>query len=291
MARLLDGWRQPDLGGRARFAFTGLGSSRFAAGVVAAQLRATGVDAWVDIATAGAAGTSGGGTASSPDLVLVAISASGRTREVLDAAARHRGTSLVVAVTNDPASPLAATADVVVELHAGEETGGIACRTFRATSAALALLTGAAGTTDDLRPVIDRLARGVATPLPRDVADLLDLAPSIDVLAAPVLLGVAEQAALMLREAPRLPAHAFETGEWLHTGVYLALPGHRAVLFPGSPSDAELMHTVRRRGGEVVVIEPDEPDGHPVRRAIIDSLAAERLAVELWRRANAALAP
>ena len=56
----------------------------------------------------------------------------------------------------------------------------------------------------------------------------------------------------MLREAPRLPAHAWETADWLHTAVYLAMPGHRAVLFPGSPADAEVIDTVRRRGGEVV---------------------------------------
>ena len=37
----------------------------------------------------------------------------------------------------------------------------------------------------------------------------------------------------MLREAPRLPAHAYETGDWLHTGVYLALPGHRVAAVPG----------------------------------------------------------
>ena len=47
------------------------------------------------------------------------------------------------------------------------------------------------------------------------------------------MLGLAEQAALMLREAPRLPAVAHETGDWLHTAVYLAFPGHRALMFSG----------------------------------------------------------
>ena len=283
LARLLDGWRPPDLGGRTRFAFTGLGGSRFAAEVVAARLRVAGADAWVDIAAAE------GGTAPSPDLVFVAISASGRTREVRDAAERHRGTSLVVAVTNDPDSPLAAAAGAVVPLEAGQETAGIACRTFRATIAVLALLTGAASGVDDLRPVIERLARGVTAPVQGDLADQLDRAPSIDVLAPAPLLGVAEQGALMLREVPRLPAHAFETGDWLHTGVYLALPGHRVVLFPGSPADVEVTDTVRRRAGEVAVVEPvdDAIEPDPIRRAIVDSVATERLAATLWRRATA----
>jgi hypothetical protein len=49
--------------------------------------------------------------------------------------------------------------------------------------------------------------------------------PLATVSAAPP----ADQAVLMLREAPRLPAVAHDTGDWLHTAVYLAIPGHRVV--------------------------------------------------------------
>ena len=81
----------------------------------------------------------------------------------------------------------------------------------------------------------------------------------------------------MLREAPRLPAHAWETADWLHTAVYLALPGHRAVLFPGSPADAEVIDTIRRRGGEVIVLEEDP---------MLATATVDRLSLELWRRAS-----
>ena len=117
--------------------FAGLGSSRSAAIFVAAHLRAAGRRAWVEHASG--AGT---GTLPASDLAFVAISSSGRTPEVVEAARAHRGTSHVIAVTNRPESPLAAVADRVVALGAGEETSGIACRTFRATIAALALLGG-----------------------------------------------------------------------------------------------------------------------------------------------------
>jgi fructoselysine-6-P-deglycase FrlB-like protein len=195
----------------------------------------------------------------------------------------------VVAVTNVEASPLAAIADIVIPLHAGEEASGIACRTFRATVAALAMLSGMTEP-DGLRPAVAALRSRIdatATWLP-PMADALDGAPSIDVLADGSLLGLAEQAALMLREAPRLPAHAAETGDWLHTGVYLALPGHRALLFPGSTADDEVVATIRRRGGEVVLI-PAASDGmrDAITRALGDSVVAELLACELWRRASA----
>ncbi|MDH4142251.1 MAG: iron dicitrate transport regulator FecR, partial [Chloroflexota bacterium] len=116
-------------------------------------------------------------------------------------------------------------------------------------------------------------------------ADSLDGAPSIDVLADATRLGLAEQAALMLREAPRLPARAGETGDWLHTAVYLALPGHRALLYPGSAGDAEVIDTIVRRGGEVLRVDP-APGGSIV-SAIVDSVVAEVVGAELWQRADA----
>ena len=65
--------------------FTGLGSSRYAALSIAPRLRARGVNAWVEFASSAQAASP------APDLIVVAISASGRTPEVVDAARRHRG--------------------------------------------------------------------------------------------------------------------------------------------------------------------------------------------------------
>ena len=272
-----------------RICFAGLGSSRFGAMVVAADMQAHGRTAWVEHATGSAVGDGpGSGTQPAEDLAFVAISSSGRTTEVIEAARAHRGRSLVIAVTNRPDSPLADVADRVVTLGAGEETSGIAARTFRATIAGLALLVG----TDprDLAALPDALADRYATASAwaTSAADRLDRPPAIDVLAPAGLLGIAEQAALMLREAPRLPAHAFETADWLHVGVYLAWPGHRLVRFAGSPADAELDGVAARRGVEIVDIaaDSDGPSG-PIRDAIVRSIDAELLAVELWRRTAA----
>jgi fructoselysine-6-P-deglycase FrlB-like protein len=286
LERLLDAQvaGDPPLRGlpRGRIVFTGLGSSRYAASIVAADVRASGSSAWVEIASSSA------GSAPAADLVLIAISASGRTPEVIEVAARHRGRSLVVAVTNDAGSPLAAGADIVVPLLAGIETAGIASRTFRATIAALAILTGTPA--GDLRPAVEGLAGRISTleTSASELADGLDGAPSIDVLAEASMVGLAEQAALMLREAPRLPATAYETGEWLHTGVYLALPGHRALLYPGAAADAEVVAAVERRGGVALPVSlPGGPPASPVVRALIDSVVAELVAVELWARVAA----
>jgi glucosamine--fructose-6-phosphate aminotransferase (isomerizing) len=271
----------PALQAASRVAFTGLGSSRYAGSIAASDLRAAGRSAWVEYASSGAP------TAPGPDLALVAISASGRTAEVVAAARRHRGRSLVVALTNDPGSELASVADHVLTLHAGKEAAGIATRTFRATVAVLAMLTGRktaslASTVNELATAIEGHDQWLA-----DTADSIDGASAIDVLADAALIGLADQAALMLREAPRLPANAHDTGDWLHTAVYLALPGHRALLFPGAAADAEVIATVERRGGVVIPMPGAGAEPDPFRRTVVESVTAELLAAELWRRTSA----
>jgi glutamine---fructose-6-phosphate transaminase (isomerizing) len=276
-----------------RLVFSGLGSSRYAALTAESLLRSRGRSAWSEYAS------SGQPTAATRDLALIAISASGRTADVVEAAHRHRGTSLVVAITNDPGSPLAREADAVLPLLAGTETAGISTLTYRATLAVLGLVAGIRidrlrGTVDRLAELADSLATGIAA-----AADLLDGAPAIDILADAAALGTAEQGALMLREAPRLPAHAGETGDWLHTSVYLAWPGHLAVLYAGATADGDVVATIVRRGGQVVAVGAPIPEASviietgrreadgPFERAILESLVADRLALALWDRATA----
>ena len=242
----------PALEGRVQVVFAGLGSSRYAALDAAVLLRAAGCPAWVEFASADAA------TPPSRDVVFVAISASGKTPETVTAAERHRRTSLVVAVTNQAASPLAELADVVLPLHAGVEASGVSSRTFLATTAVLSLLSdrlrGHAADVAALRPAVEGLdavleGRGawLAT-----TADLIDGADAIGVIGPASSQGLAEQAALMFREGPRLRASAHEAVDWLHSAIYTALPGYRAVLLPGTPDAGRLAAIVAGRGGATV---------------------------------------
>lgn len=285
LARLLDGPPPAAIPAAQRICFIGLGSSRYAADVVAGALRSQGRTAWSELASGSAR------TRPAADLTLVAVSASGGTPEVIEAARRHRGTSRVIAVTNRPTSALAEAADEVVPLLAGDEASGIACRTFRATLVALAMLGGTSG---DQESTIERLPSLLAQRLRASVdwapsaAVAIDGAPAIDVLADASLLGVAEQAALMLREAPRLPAHAFETEDWLHVGIYLAWPGHVVLRLPGSDADDQVGDVETERGIRLVDAPP-LPDAatDPVSRAVLASLDAELLAADAWSRADA----
>ncbi|HET9084950.1 MAG TPA: SIS domain-containing protein [Candidatus Limnocylindrales bacterium] len=279
-------------------AFTGLGSSRYAALTAASEARRLGIPAWPELASSAAP------TPPSPGQVLVAISASGRTRETVESARRYRtGGGRVIAMTNEPASALAVEADHVLPLLAGAEGAGIATRTFRATLAVCAMLirrwADPAWAVESLRPTVARLEAVMAA---RDVwlpaaVELFEGRMAIDVLGDDADAALVHQAALMLREAPRQPAVPHDTADWLHTAVYLALPGHRALLFSGSELDGEVVDTIRRRGGETVVIgspvdgaaltiELPQSEG-PLERAIVAAVVAELLSAELWRRTTA----
>ena len=103
----------------------------------------------------------------------------------------------------------------------------------------------------------------------------------------------------MLREAPRIAAYAFDTGDWLHAGLYTLLPGDPVLLFGGAAADDAAMATAISRGGRVVVVGPalknaavsitlpDAVLADVVVRALVEPAVAELLAAELWRRSNA----
>lgn len=278
---------------------TGLGSSRYAGLTVVAGLRASGLAAWTERAAAESP------TRPSAETVVFAVSASGTTPEVVEAVRRHRTTAAVVGVTDRLGSPVATEADAVLPLLAGDEAAGVATRTYGATLAVLGLAAarlGARGpTVDELRAAVRALRRLHRSrgPVVARVADMLDGAPSIDVVAGARRPGSAAQGALLLRECPRLPAVAHDATDWAHVAIYTALPGHRTVLFSGSAADEALIRTVARRGGETVVIGerlagatrtigiPLPPDAHPIARAIVEIAAIELVAVELWARATA----
>ena len=71
-----------------------MGSSTYAAGVVAAQLRARGVDAVAELASSDLL------PPPDPRTLVVAISASGGSRETLSATSPYAGRAPLVAVTN-----------------------------------------------------------------------------------------------------------------------------------------------------------------------------------------------
>jgi fructoselysine-6-P-deglycase FrlB-like protein len=256
-----------------------MGSSRYAALDAAALLRAHGVDAAAELASTGRP------QPPSADTLVFAISATGGSEETVAAMRRHLGTSMVAGVTSAPGSTIGSEGDACLEV-AGDGPSGVACASYRSTVAALreacGLLVPAtappAGWRKRAADLLAELLEGRAGWLPRMVEELGG--GPVHVLAPAERLGAAEQSALMLREVPRVPAYACETGDWSHVDVYLTKrPGYRALLLPGSAYEAGVREWQAERGFTVVTADvPNEADLRP----LVETLVAELVAAELW---------
>lgn len=279
---------------------TGLGSSRFAALATEAMLRSRGLSVAVEHASTSRPAPLGG------DTLVVGISNSGSTPETIEMLRRAQASgAATLAITNRVSSQLSAVADIIWPLGAGDETSGVASLTYGASVAALIRMAGALGVHDEpSRPILaaaDEIASLVEARSSwlSQAADCID-GSAVHVIADAAALGSAEQAALLFRECPRLEADARDAGDWLHVGIYTALPGYRAVLLSGTPYDERLVDTIHQRGGRLLAIGPERlpradatvvlpsiAGGDHAARALVEPAIAAALAAELWRRAEA----
>jgi fructoselysine-6-P-deglycase FrlB-like protein len=260
------------------------------------QSAAPGNAANQDAATGKAAIWNGG------DTLVVAISATGTSRETLDAVA---GVPSFVALTNVPTSPLAERATAVVDMAAGIEAGGVACRSFQHTlvllDALVARLTAkpAASTRAAADATEDLLDRRDAW-LPR-CSELLN-GDGIFPIAPVERISSALQSALMFREGPRVPADGCETGDWAHVDVYLTKTlAYRALMFPGSRYDDQALEWLHHRGSTIVSVGGEVPgasmavryrhDDDSGVRLLTETLVAELTAADWWIRSAERAAP
>jgi glutamine---fructose-6-phosphate transaminase (isomerizing) len=261
LARLADAFRAGDaladvpLSPR-RVLLVGMGSSRYAAVDAALHMRAAGIDAVAEYASATTSWPP------SPNTLVVAISASGESEETIATVDRYRGKSPVIALTDAPRSTVATLADAVILLGAGEEKGGVASRSFQHTLVLLRALEARLGGRPVDVPVLCERAAAASQDLLDsrsawlpEIASALDGRDGVDVLAPVARLASAEQGALIFREGPRRRSVASETGDWSHVEVYLTKTlDYRALVFAGSRWDGNALDWLRQRGSTVVSV-------------------------------------
>ena len=170
---------------------------------------------------------------------MLAISQSGRSPDLIAATrdAQRQG-AIVIALTNDSASPLADLADVAVPVGAGPETSVAATKSLICTLFALAHLTAEWARDEALLaalatggPVLRAAAAAdwtAAVPLFRDAGTML-------VLGRGLTLPIAGEAALKLKETSNLHAEAFSIAEVAHGPMTLVGAGDPVLVF--GPSD------------------------------------------------------
>jgi glucosamine--fructose-6-phosphate aminotransferase (isomerizing) len=195
----------------------GSGSSLFASQLGAIALRRRGIDA-----VAVAATEAPGDHLAYEGRVVVAVSQSGRSSDVLRAldALRPRR---IVALTNTADSPLGTRADVTIDVGAGPEHAIPATKSVSSTIAILlaaATLLGGEKTRSsaDLVETAQSIRAWLADSVNGIVEPAMQIAERRDVVILGTDYGapIAREAALKFKEATYLHAEGFEAGEFRH---------------------------------------------------------------------------
>jgi fructoselysine-6-P-deglycase FrlB-like protein len=158
---------------------------------------------------------------------VVVLSRSGTTTEIVQLLERLRGTAPTVAITAVPGTPVPEAADAVIDLSFADEESVVQTR-FATTE--LVLLRAHLGV--DPGPAADAAERVLAAPLP---AEML-AARQFTFLGTGWTYGLANEAALKLREAAGMWTEAYPAMEYRHGPVAVTGPGSIVWLF-GTPPD------------------------------------------------------
>lgn len=205
-----------------------------------------------------------------PGTLVVAISQSGETADVLRALDRFADRHQVLALTNNLHSSLARRADAVLDCHAGPEIGVAATKTFTAqvvvgVSAMISALVASSridrsralalvGDMQRLPGLLAGAAEASADRIPLLVSSVRD-ASGFLFLGRGAGLPFAAEGALKLKELSYRWAEAYPAGELKHGPLALVTDGTPVVVVDNGEHKIQAnVAEVRARGGFVITI-------------------------------------
>ncbi len=245
-----------------RVVLTGMGSSLHALYPVHLQLSAAGLASfWIETSEL----LLGYGPLYASDTLLVVVSQSGESAEIVGLVKNAGSFGHIVGVTNSPGSTLGRVAGTVLLLHAGVEAT-VSCKTYIATLAALHWL-GTALTGGDTAAALAELAaveapmRAYLDKTDDHVAALAGLVPgvcAVFVTGRGVSLATAGTGGLILKESTRVPAEGMSCAAFRHGPLEL-IGEHVLVLVLAGEARVALLHRrlaadIVRGGGEAALI-------------------------------------
>ena len=232
-------------------------------------------------------------------VLFLAISQSGRSPDLLQQAeaARNAGAT-VVALVNDADSPLAQGAEYVVPLRAGIERSVAATKSYIASLTAILHLTACWNRDPRLTKALHDLPAVLRTAWALDWSEVVELlvdAHNLFVIGRGLGLGIAQEAALKLKETCGLHAEAFSAAEVMHGPMTLVTSGFPVLAFTQADETRagvmRLVEEFRARGAPVLVAEPgDAQPGHLHVPAIGDPACTPVLAIQTFYRVVNSLA-
>lgn len=199
-----------------------------------------------------------------PDSLIVAVSQSGQSAEIIDLLDLVGGRADLIAITNDETSPLAVHSQVFIPLRAGPEYT-VSCKTYLNTLAALTALG------DDLTDGAAQLPALSDAPAKIDaylatwddhIARLkacMASAENLFLLGRGDSLAAAHTGGLIIKEAARFPAQAMSCAAYRHGPIEITTPATHVVIFAGPPSvrqfNQNLADDIRQFGGVAYLVD------------------------------------
>lgn len=204
--------------------------------------------------------------------LIVAVSQSGRSAEILRLLEIHKGRSPVIGVTNTAASPLATESDAVVLTHAGDEFS-VSCKTYTTGLMALEWLSGVL-TGKGLRHKRSELAKAQGATAEylekwkKHVDELLALLEGIRHLflaGRGTSLAAVGAGALIIKEADHFPAEGMSSAAFRHGPIEMLRPEIFVLVFSGDAKSSvlnqKLLEDVRDHGGRAASVGTEVQTG------------------------------
>jgi glucosamine--fructose-6-phosphate aminotransferase (isomerizing) len=198
------------------------------------------------------------------DALVLGISQSGRSPDIVAVLEEgQRQGALTLAVTNDPDSPLAAQADYVIPLHAGEERAVAATKTYTAQLTTLALLSCTLGDDPDRLEALRRVPLAVERVLDREelIADAVERYRYMEtcvVLGRGYNYATAFEIALKLKELNYLIAEPYSSADFMHGPIAVIGSGFPALVVAPNGKMFDTMRDftleLKSRGAELLII-------------------------------------
>lgn len=227
-------------------------------------------------------------------VLYIAISQSGKSPDLLANVERAKAAgALTLALVNVADSPLAEMADLVLPLHAGEERSVAATKSYIASLAALLNLIAQWSDSSALKALVAGLPDALAQAWQCDwSAAVTALRPvrNLFVIGRGLGFGVAQEAALKLKETCGLHAEAFSAAEVKHGPMAIVGEDFPVLVISQqdatSPGTDALVQEFHARGAKVLVAGetgegerlPVVPDTHPVIAPILAIQSFYRMA-------------
>ncbi len=186
--------------------------------------------------------------------LCISVSQSGQSPDIVAMTrAAVRDGALALALTNDPASPLAHEAEIALDIQAGPELSVAATKTFVASAVVglglLAQWRGDAALDVALARLPEALERAVRIDWP-ELRAVLEQGESLYTIGRGPTWAIAGEAALKFKETCQMHAESYSSAEVLHGPVAIVGPGFPVLaLAAADAAEAGLVEVAGRMAG------------------------------------------